>query len=121
MDSQDSKQMARLACNALSDKQAKDITVLDICQVSVVADYFIIATVTNQRQMQAVMDQIEEFLGKAGYPPKHIEGERGSNWILMDFGDVIIHLFDEENRLFYDLERIWRDGTKIDPKDLEEE
>ncbi len=120
MDRQDSKKMARLACKALSDKQAVDISVIDICQVSVIADYFIIATVTNKRQMEAVLDQVEETMGRAGYPPKHIEGNRNSSWILMDFGDIILHLFDEENRLFYDLERIWRDGTRIDPKDLEE-
>ncbi|MBR2766104.1 MAG: ribosome silencing factor, partial [Blautia sp.] len=62
----------------------------------------------------AMVDSVEETLGRAGYEPKQIEGTRNSSWVLMDYEDVIIHIFDEENRLFYDLERIWRDGTVLD-------
>ena len=69
---------------------------------------------SNLIQVQAIVDNVEEQLGRAGFEPKQIEGTRNSNWILMDYGDLIIHVFDEENRLFYDLERIWRDGKELD-------
>ena len=114
-----SKTMVQLAYSAMDDKKASDIKIIDIQHVSVVADYFIIASGSNQNQVQAIMDNVDEVLGRAGYPAKHVEGVRSSSWILMDYGDVIIHIFDEENRLFYDLERIWRDGTEIDVADLQ--
>ncbi len=113
-----SKEMTKLACKALDDKKALDIKIIDIHQVSVMADYFVIASGSNQNQVQAMMDNVEEMLGRAGYEMKHSEGSRTSSWILMDYGDVIIHLFDEENRLFYDLERIWRDGKVISAEEL---
>ena len=71
-----------------------------------IADYFVITSGSNLNQVQAIVDNVEEQLGRAGFEPKQIEGTRNSNWILMDYGDLIIHVFDEENRLFYDLERI---------------
>lgn len=104
------REMAVLACKALEEKKGQDIKVIDIHQVSVIADYFIIASGTNSNQVEAMVDNVEEQLGRAGYEAKQIEGTRSSAWILMDYGDVIVHVFDEENRLFYDLERIWRDG-----------
>lgn len=106
-------EMAKLACRALDEKKGKDIKVIDIHEVSVIADYFVIASASNQNQVQAMVDNVEEMLTKAGYEPKQIEGTRNSSWILMDYGDLIIHVFDEENRLFYDLERIWRDGKVL--------
>ncbi len=113
------KIMARLAYEALEDKKAVDITIIDISEVTVVADYFIIASGTNRNQVQALADNVEEQLGKAGYPMKQSEGYRTANWILMDYGDIIVHVFDSENRLFYDLERIWRDGRTISKDELE--
>lgn len=113
-----SKEMAKLAIKALEDKKAEDIRVIDISEVSVVADYFIIADGTNRSQIQALADNVEETLGRAGYPMKQVEGYTTANWILMDFNDIIIHIFDKENRLFYNLERIWRDGKDIDPTAL---
>lgn len=107
------KEMTRLAVKALDEKKGLDIKVIDIHEVSVLADYFIIASGSNQNQVQAIVDNVEEQLGRAGYEPKQIEGTKNSSWILMDYGDLIIHIFDEENRLFYDLERIWRDGKEI--------
>ena len=112
------KKMAGLATEALEDKKAEDIRVIDISQVSVIADYFLIASGKNRNQIQALADAVEEKLGHAGYPLRQSEGYDSANWILLDFGDMIIHLFDQENRLFYDLERIWRDGKQIDPKSL---
>lgn len=115
------KEMTRLACKALDAKKAIDIKVIDIQGISVMADYFIISTAGNPNQVQAMVDNVEETMEKAGYMVKHVEGGRGSNWILMDFGDVIVHIFDEENRLFYDLERIWRDGVLVDAKEFMQE
>jgi ribosome-associated protein len=110
--------MAKIAIEALEDKKAQDIKVIDISEVSVIADYFIIAGGSNRSQIQALSDNVDEKLGRAGFPCKQIEGYDSANWILQDFGDVIVHIFDSENRLLYDLERIWRDGKQIDPKDL---
>lgn len=109
-----SKEMAKTALAALEDKKGEDIRIIDISEVSVLADYFIIASGTNRSQIQALADHAEEQLGRAGFQVKQIEGYDSANWILMDFGDIIIHIFDKENRLFYDLERIWRDGKKMD-------
>ena len=113
------KEMARLACKALEDKKAVDIKVIDIEKVSILADYFIIASGTNRNQVQAMADNAEEILGRAGYETRQIEGYQNANWILMDYGDLVIHIFDEENRLFYDLERIWRDGQSLSITDLD--
>lgn len=110
---QNSKEMTKLAILALEDKKAEDIRVIDISEVSVLADYFIIADGNNRNQVQAMIDNVEETLGKAGYTPKQIEGYQNANWVLMDYSDIIVHVFDKENRLFYDLERIWRDGKTI--------
>ena len=108
------KEMAQLACKAIDDKKGKDIKVIDIHGVSVIADYFVIASASNQNQVQAIVDNVEEQLGRAGFEAKQVEGTRNSSWVLMDYGDMIVHVFDEENRLFYDLERIWRDGKVLD-------
>nr|WP_294667959.1 ribosome silencing factor [uncultured Blautia sp.] len=108
------KMMAQIACKAIDDKKGQDIKVIDIHSVSVIADYFVIASGTNSNQVQAIVDNVEEQLGRAGFEAKQIEGNRNSSWILMDYGDVIVHVFDEENRLFYDLERIWRDGKVLE-------
>ena len=114
-----SKEMAKIAVNALEEKKAKDLKLLDISEVSVLADYFIIASGSNRNQVQAMADEVEEKLSKAGFTPKQVEGYQTANWILMDYQDIIIHIFDEENRLFYDLERIWRDGSLVEKVDLE--
>ena len=114
------KEMARLAYKALEDKKAEDIRVINIEKVSVLADYFLIASGMNKNQVQAMADNVDEILHKAGYPSKQMEGYQTANWILMDYGDIIVHVFDRENRLFYDLERIWRDGESISLEELEE-
>ena len=89
------KEMVRIACKALDDKKAKDIKIIDIHEVSVIADYFVIASASNQNQVQAMVDNADEMLGRAGYEAKQIEGTRNSSWVLMDYGDMIIHIFDE--------------------------
>ena len=114
----DSRQAAKIAVEALNDKKAIDVKVLDITGVTVIADYFIIASGSNTNQVQAMADNVEEALGNAGFEPKQIEGYRAANWILMDYNDIIIHIFSEQDRMFYDLERIWRDGICIDSDEL---
>ena len=106
-------EMVELAVAAMQDKKAEEIRLIDISEVSVVADYFLIAGGSNRSQIQAICDNVEEKLGRAGFPAKQVEGYDTANWILMDFGDLIVHIFDKENRLLYDLERLWRDGKEI--------
>ena len=114
-----SKEMARIAWNALSDKKGEDIKIIDITGISVLADYFIIANGNSDSQVNALVDNVEEELHKAGYPLRQREGQASGSWVLLDFGDIIVHVFDKENRLFYDLERIWKDGKDITPEELE--
>ena len=109
-----SKEMTKLAIAALEDKKANDVRVIDIAGVSVIADYFVIASGSNTNQVQAMADSVREALGRAGHEPRQVEGYGSANWILMDYGDLVVHVFDRQNRLFYDLERIWRDGEQID-------
>lgn len=108
------KEMARIAYNALDEKKGEDIKIIDIAGVSVLADYFIIANGSNESQVKALVDHVEECLHKAGYQLKQREGYGTGSWVLLDFSDIIVHIFDKENRLFYDLERIWRDGKDVD-------
>ena len=109
-----SKKMTTLAIKALEDKKGNDIRVIDIQDVSIIADYFIIASGSNRNQVQTMADNVEEVLGRAGYEPRQLEGYGTATWILMDYNDIIVHIFSEEDRLFYDLERIWRDGKNVD-------
>ena len=113
-----SKEMARIAYNALSDKKGEGIKIIDITGISVLADYFIIANGNSDSQVNALVDNVEEELHKAGYPLKQREGQASGSWVLLDFGDIIVHVFDRENRLFYDLERIWKDGKDISVEEL---
>lgn len=99
----------------LEDKKGEDIEILDISEVSVVADYFVVASADNVIQLNAMKEEIDERLYKEyQLSPKDVEGKRGSTWVLLDFGDVVVHLFTREDRAFYDLERIWKDGKKIE-------
>jgi ribosome-associated protein len=109
-----SKEMVKLAVKALEDKKGEDIKIIDIQNVSVLADYFIIAGGANPNQVQAMADNVEEELFKAGFEARQVEGYNTANWILMDYNDIIVHIFSREDRLFYDLERIWRDGKVIE-------
>ncbi len=108
-------EIVKKAAAALSDKKAEDISILDIRDISTLADYFVIATGSNQNQLLAMQDAVEEALHKAGIHVKQIEGNRSSTWILMDFQDIIVHLFSREDRQFYDLDHIWRDGKRLSP------
>ena len=114
-----SKEMARIAYNALNDKKGEDIRIIDITGVSVLADYFIIANGNSDSQVNALVDNVEEELHKAGYTLRQREGRSSGNWVLLDFGDITVHVFDKENRLFYDLERIWQDGKSVSAEKLQ--
>ena len=103
---------------ALDEKKGEDIKVIDISEISVLADYFIIANGSNESQVRALVENVEEKLSKEGFEPKQREGYGLGSWVLLDFGNIIVHVFDKENRLFYDLERIWRDGKYIDVEKL---
>ena len=107
-------EIVKLAVAALEDKKAEDVTVIDIQGISTIADYFIIANASNQNQLGAMQDAVDEALYKEGLHAKQVEGNNKSTWILMDYQDIIVHLFSKEDRLFYDLERIWRDGKIIE-------
>ena len=115
-----SKEMAKIAVHALGEKKAEDIQIIDIREISVIADYFVIASASNSNQIQAMMDAVEEELYKEGYHCAQKEGNQNSSWVLMDYKDLIVHIFSKEDRLFYDLERIWRDGKFLTPEELQD-
>lgn len=92
------KEMTTLAIQALEEKKAEDIQIIDISEISAIADYFIIANGTNRSQIQALADSVEEKLGRAGVQFKQMEGYDTANWILMDFLDIVVHIFDKDNR-----------------------
>lgn len=112
------KELAALVYKALDDKKAEDVSVIDISEISVIADYFIVASANNQNHLLALQDAADEVMYKNGFRAKQVEGNRNSTWILLDYEDIIIHLFSSEDRLFYDLERIWKDGNFIDEEEL---
>lgn len=114
----EAREMVRIAYDALDEKLGEDIEILKIDEISIIADYLIIANGRNQNQLNAMIDLVEEKMEEAGYNSKRIEGNKNSTWVLMDFGDVIIHVFSKEDRLFYDLERIWKDGKSISREEL---
>lgn len=113
-----SNEMARIAYDALDEKLGEDIRIIQIDEISVIADYLIIADGKNSNQIAALSDNVEMRMHQNGIHNERIEGNKNSTWILMDYKDVIVHVFSPEDRLFYDLERIWRDGKKIDRDQL---
>ena len=112
------RELTKLVCNALDDKKAIDVKVINISEVSVIADYFVLASASNQNQLLAMQDEVDRVMYENGLTAKSIEGNRQSTWILLDYEDVIVHLFTEEDRSFYDLERILKDGILLDASEL---
>ncbi|MDE6917879.1 MAG: ribosome silencing factor [Lachnospiraceae bacterium] len=104
--------------DALEDKKAENIQLIDIHEVSTIADYFVITNGSNQSQIQAMSDNVAERLAKHEIHPRNVEGYSAANWILMDYNDILVHIFDKESRGFYDLERIWRDGKTVNIQEL---
>lgn len=111
--------MAQVAYNALDEKKGEDIKIIEISEISVMADYFVIANGNNISQVQALVENVEEKMHQSGFSMKRMEGNRSSTWVLLDYGDVVVHIFDSEDRLFYDLERIWSDGRVITVEQLD--
>ncbi len=109
-----SNEMIKVAYNALNEKKAFDIKILDIKEISSVADYFIIADGTNKNQVQAMCDCVQEAMAKSNFQTKSIEGYSEGGWILLDYYDIIVHIFSDEARHFYNIERIWSDGKIVD-------
>ena len=110
----------QLAVRCAADKKALDIRVLDLRQIASFTEYFVVASGANQRQVQAIADEITEQIKKQlTSRPNRVEGYNSGEWVLLDFGDFIVHVFDKDAREFYDLERLWRDAQKVDlPADL---
>ena len=107
------KENLKILHKAIEDKFGKDTTILDIASLTPMADYFVITSGQNPNQMHAIAENVDMELSKLGMRLSHKEDE-GVNWILMDFGDIIVHIFDEESREFYDLERLWADAKKVE-------
>ncbi|MEP6718099.1 MAG: ribosome silencing factor [bacterium] len=103
-----------MALHAAGEKKAIDIVVLDLREIASFTDYFVITSGANERQVQAVSDEVFETLKKAGTPAARVEGYKSAEWILLDFGDFIFHVFDEKARKFYDLERLWRESKRVE-------
>ena len=112
------KDALKIALKAAEDKQAIDILVLDISSIASFANYFLLCTGDSSRQIQAIVDEVERKLRESGFRPTHIEGYRNAEWVLMDYLDVVVHVFSKKARAYYDLERLWRDGRKLDTKKL---
>ncbi|HSW40700.1 MAG TPA: ribosome silencing factor [Acidobacteriota bacterium] len=103
-----------IAVNAADDKKAHDLVALDISEIASFAGCFLICTGDSSRQVKAIADEIEKKLKLAGIMPSHIEGYQNAEWVLMDYADLVVHIFSQDARAYYDLERLWRDAKKID-------
>ena len=106
---------------ALNEKQAQEISIIDISGVSTLADYFMIMHGKNTPHVDSLVDMAEQTMAKLGIPCRSYEGLRGGRWVLLDYSDVVVHIFSREERLWYDLERIWRDGKAVTAAELEAE
>ena len=109
---------AGIIVKSLEDKKGINIKVIDSSKISVMADYLIIAGGSSKNQVQALADDVEEKLLEVDVKTGHIEGYANANWILLDYGDIIVHVFNQEDRLFYDLERLWQDGITVDLEEI---
>lgn len=109
----ENENIIKTALTALDSKKALDLTLIRVDDLTVVTEYFIIASATSSTHVRALADEVEDALTKAGIEPKSVEG-KATGWILLDYGSVIIHTFTKDTREFYNLERIWNDGEKID-------
>ena len=109
---------AKLAVKALSDKQATDIRLLKTTDLTVLADYFLICTANSTPHVRTLYDEVDKVLSQAGMPPLRREGSRNSTWLLLDFGCLVVHIFQREAREFYSLERLWNDALDVDIKEM---
>lgn len=108
------EQMVKVIYDAMDDKLGKDISIINVGAVSSLCDYFLIATAGSTRQVKAIADNIEDELTKLGIESRGKEGYETQEWILLDFGDIMVHVFNEENRAYYNLEKMWKDAPYVD-------
>ena len=109
----DSKEIACLCAEGADAKKGFDIKVLDLRSMTTIADYFVICSASNTTQAGAIADGIGETLARIGLHPSHIEGESGATWILMDYGDVVVHIFEEQTRVYYSLDKLWSEAPRV--------
>ncbi len=120
MKKDDVRAQVAIAVRACIEKKAEDISILRLdAQASGFTDYFVICSAANPRQVQAIGDEVDEKLSKLGYEPSHVEGRNQAEWLLLDYVDFVVHIFSESARKFYDLERLWKTATRLQPADLE--
>jgi len=112
------KDALTIALKAVDDKKAADIVILDISGVATFANYFLICSGDSSRQIHAIVDEVEQKLEAIGLSPTHVEGYQHGEWVLMDYIDLVVHVFSKGARAYYDLERLWRDGKKLDVEKL---
>ena len=112
------KEVAALAAKALDDKKGVDIRLLEIAQVTSLADHFLICTGTSSTHVKALCDSVEKALDEAGEPALRREGHRSGTWVLLDYGCLVVHVFTDEARAFYDLERLWADAENVDLSEI---
>ena len=112
------KEMALLLAQAMDSKKGKDIRVLETDGLTTLADYFVLCSGSSAPQLKALADAGEKAMKDHGILPHHVEGHRGGTWILQDYGDVVVHVFDKEARAFYDLDRLWADAKTVDLGDV---
>ena len=108
--------IVKVACKALDDKKAMDLKAIEVTEITVLADYFVLATATSTSHVRALADEVEDALSKQGLEPHHIEG-RTTGWILLDYGSVVVNVMDAKNRDFYGLDHTWNDGKELDVSD----
>ena len=108
------KEVAAIAAKALDNRKGVDISLLEITDVTTLADYFVICTGTSNTHVKSLCDAVEEALDQAGEPAIRREGHRSGTWVLLDYGCLVVHVFTEETRQFYDLERLWSDAKRVD-------
>ena len=107
--------LAMTAAKTLDEKKGTDIVIIDIRNKASFADYFVIASADNERKVKSMANELDDFIEKNGLPLRSKEGMDTARWILLDYGDIIVHLFQEEERDFYNIEKIWKDGINITP------
>ncbi len=114
----ESRELVRQIAASLDKHKAQNLKIIGVRDLTVIADYFVIAAGTSSTQVKALADYVEYELGQQGIKPRRVEGYSSSSWILIDYGSVIVHVFYEETRAFYDLERLWKDGEQLPLSDF---
>ena len=112
------KEALKIAVKAVDDKKASDIVILDISDVATFANHFLLCTGDSSRQIHAIADEVEQKLEAGGLRPSHVEGYQHAEWVLMDYIDLVVHIFSKSARAYYDLERLWRDGRRLNVEKL---